>query len=622
MDLIFNLLGGFVLIVLFHYIFSSFVSLSQKTQNEYNRILDAVPIPAVIIWKLDLSIYIINKSASELLEYSNNDFRLKKYFDIYLNSEKGAPLFQILQEHGTISDYEILMYSGSGREITILLSANSIIIENKPALFLGLIDITHQKRLEKSVKENKELYKSIIKTSPDPIIMSDMLGKIFMLSPSAFELFGFSMQNNYPYGGYCLDYIHPEDLPRAKNALRELKAGIKSENNEYRAYSYDGALIEIESHAEIVKDQDGNPERILFIIRDITRRKEMERLILEKEERFNIIFQEVPDPLIIVQDSGTIIDINRTLEEWFSINKADYLLRNIQDAAILKSREYPEGIFARIHNLNQGEKIEIPLLLPDNTERYTVISIKRLLISNSNAILIHINDIDEIKRAYHTLTLTNNKINLLNSITRHDILNKVMVITGYSEILQKEIEDSDSLNIISAISDSGNDISHLINFTKEYQDLGLVKPKWHSIHNIVNKPVMLSLLSGIILTKPDKDIEIYADPMLEKVLYNLIENSKRHGTFVTHISLTYVQDGMDYLLVYTDDGQGIYYEDKERIFKKGFGKNSGLGLFIIKEILSITGLSIRECGIPNEGVRFEITLPVGKYRIKEGVLLK
>jgi signal transduction histidine kinase len=55
-------------------------------------------------------------------------------------------------------------------------------------------------------------------------------------------------------------------------------------------------------------------------------------------------------------------------------------------------------------------------------------------------------------------------------------------------------------------------------------------------------------------------------------------------------------------------------DEKERIFDRGFGKNTGFGLAISREILSITGMTIRETGEPGRGARFEITVPNGAWR--------
>ena len=108
--------------------------------------------------------------------------------------------------------------------------------------------------------------------------------------------------------------------------------------------------------------------------------------------------------------------------------------------------------------------------------------------------------------------------------------------------------------------------------------------------------------------------EILADPLIEKVFYDLMENSLRHGDHVTHMDYSVRETEGDLIIIYCDDGVGISGEDKKKLFQKGFGKHTGLGLFLSKEILAITGISITENGEPGKGVRFEITVPMGIYR--------
>jgi len=68
------------------------------------------------------------------------------------------------------------------------------------------------------------------------------------------------------------------------------------------------------------------------------------------------------------------------------------------------------------------------------------------------------------------------------------------------------------------------------------------------------------------------------------------------------------------LLFYTDDGVGVPAKDKQRIFERGFGKHTGLGLFLTREILSITGIAIAETGLYGGGVQFELLVPAGSFR--------
>ena len=69
-------------------------------------------------------------------------------------------------------------------------------------------------------------------------------------------------------------------------------------------------------------------------------------------------------------------------------------------------------------------------------------------------------------------------------------------------------------------------------------------------------------------------------------------------------------------IVWEDNGVGVPHEHKNQIFERGFGSHTGLGLFLVREILSITGITIRETGIPGEGARFEIVAPENGVRFE------
>ena len=218
----------------------------------------------------------------------------------------------------------------------------------------------------------------------------------------------------------------------------------------------------------------------------------------------------------------------------------------------------------------------------------------------------------------------NKKLNLLSSITRHDIKNQLLALMGFIE-LSKEISTNPEMrHFLEREEAAAQNIRWQIEFTKTYEDIGVHAPEWQDIGVRVQALQTILPLDGIEVSIEVTGLEIFADPLLEKVFENLIDNSRRHGERVRHISFSCVQPDMDTLiLVYEDDGVGVPEAEKERIFEKGFGKNTGLGLFLTREILAITGLSIKETGLHGKGVRFEILVPQGKFRfvkpaIKQG----
>jgi len=111
------------------------------------------------------------------------------------------------------------------------------------------------------------------------------------------------------------------------------------------------------------------------------------------------------------------------------------------------------------------------------------------------------------------------------------------------------------------------------------------------------------------------DLEVFADPLLEKACQRLFENSLAHGGHVSRIRVwhTVTPDGVN--LFFEDDGIGIPVEMKEQIFLHDDTRTSVRGLFFIREILDITDISIRETGEMGKGARFEMAVPRGMWRI-------
>jgi signal transduction histidine kinase len=146
--------------------------------------------------------------------------------------------------------------------------------------------------------------------------------------------------------------------------------------------------------------------------------------------------------------------------------------------------------------------------------------------------------------------------------------------------------------------------------------MGVLSPEWKDAGDLLDKISHQGLLSEVRLTNELHGLILYADPLLERVFYNLVDNAIRHGGSVSWISASYVPGNQGLLVIFEDDGSGIQDDLKEKVFERGYGRNTGLGLFLVREILSITGISIQEVGTAGKGARFEMWIPEGCYRFK------
>jgi signal transduction histidine kinase len=225
-------------------------------------------------------------------------------------------------------------------------------------------------------------------------------------------------------------------------------------------------------------------------------------------------------------------------------------------------------------------------------------------------------DITESMVQEESLRIANGKLKLLDSINRHDIKNQLLILRSNLELVRMSNTNPEDMKRLESVERSAAMIEKQINFAKQYQELGRTSPVWQSLTKELTK-TYAGYYSVDLSMSVDHScgIEVLADPLLPKVFHNLMENSLRYGNRPGKIDVHCERCGTDMLIVYEDQGQGISEEDKKKVFEKGFGKGTGLGLFLIREILGITGIEIQENGVPGQGTRFEIKVPQGRFRV-------
>jgi PAS domain S-box-containing protein len=207
------------------------------------------------------------------------------------------------------------------------------------------------------------------------------------------------------------------------------------------------------------------------------------------------------------------------------------------------------------------------------------------------------------------------KMDLIFSMTRRDILDQLSVIVNYLERAQLKTSREAMLAFFDKTLESVESIRNQMAFIRSLQDRGVTSPKWQSVKKSFWDAVRLIPSGDIDFVVEMDDTELYADPLLSRVFYNLLANSIQHGgDRMTKIRLYSQKSGESLTLIYEDNGTGIPFHEKEKIFDFGYGKGTGFGLFLIRELLGYTGMTITETGVPEKGVRFEIIVPKGKFR--------
>ena len=209
----------------------------------------------------------------------------------------------------------------------------------------------------------------------------------------------------------------------------------------------------------------------------------------------------------------------------------------------------------------------------------------------------------------------NLKMDLLFSITRQDILDNLSVIMSHLERAQLKNTHDDMQKFFNKTIGAIESIRNQISYMRALQELGLVSPKWQSVSQAFNDAKKLLPDTGVDTFVDVGNLEVFADPLLPRVFFTLLDNSLRAGSRpTTVIRLSVLREKQGLSIVYEDNGPGIPDRDKERVFETGYDDGTSQGLFLVRELLGFTRIRIRENGVYGSGVRFEIEVPEDKFR--------
>ena len=142
-------------------------------------------------------------------------------------------------------------------------------------------DITERKQAERALRESEDRYRALVDMSPDAVLVN-MEGKYVYANPAAHRLYGTASPNDL-VGTRALDHIHPDDRELVTARVAKLRSGEPVGAQEMRIVRLDGSSVYVEALAGSV-EFDGNAA-IQVLLRDITDRKEAEKMLLERDEQ-------------------------------------------------------------------------------------------------------------------------------------------------------------------------------------------------------------------------------------------------------------------------------------------------------------------------------------------------
>lgn len=465
--------------------------------------------------------------------------------------------------------------------------------------------------LDRKLRDSEARFRTITERISDVIFILDLEGNPTYVSPSITPILGIP-QDSFIKKGAGPETIHPDDLAKIEQAMEKLKNGSLAEQVEFRMKKHDGSYAVFDGRVIPVMT-GGVYAGVQMVARDITEHKRVEDSLKESEAKYRIIVENTNDAIYLHNFEGKILGLNENACRMVGYEKEELIGFNLAkidsgwrftpnpDLDLLLSRG--NHVFERLNTRKDRSVFPIE------------VSGKVVDRNGKGIVQAFVRDITERKQAEEALRQANKKLNLLSGITRHDINNQLAVLVGYVRDLEKKQPDPSLNEHFQKINATAQRISAMIQFTKEYDRIGVNIPQWQDCRTLVDMAAKQASV-GNVLVKNDlpSHSEVFADPMVVRVCFNLIDNAIRYGEKITTIRFSLQESGDNHVVVCEDDGNGVPADYKEKIFEPGYGKNTGLGLSLAREILDITGISLRETGEPGKGARFEITVPKGAWR--------
>ncbi len=247
---------------------------------------------------------------------------------------------------------------------TVAVEVNSQFIrgaDGRPTEMILLVrDVTARKAADAALRASEERHRSILNASPDNITITDLTGRIVLVSPVGVATMGYANEAEV-VGRSLYDFIAEEEHPRAAENIARMFQGILTGPEEYRGLRADGSAIDIEANGEFIRGSEGEPRELVFIVRDVTERKRARAELSASEERHRTILQQSHDMIakLTAQVPGVVYQYRLFADGRSCFPFASPGVRDIYEFTPEEVRNDATPVFERLH--------------PDDRERITAL---------------------------------------------------------------------------------------------------------------------------------------------------------------------------------------------------------------------------------------------------------
>ena len=541
------------------------------------------------------------------------------------------------QPSGFGKTFEMVGLKKDGKEFPLEASFSRWKMKGETFLTIVSRDVTGQKeawealkRTEKEAKNTLSLLSATLESTADGILVVNTDRKIAIFNRKFVEMWRIpdeimATRDDDQALAFVLDQLkEPEEFLAKVGDLYDQPEAESNDLLEFR----DGRVFERYSRPQKIV---GAVAGRVWSFRDVTEDKKAEKEVRENKQKFEGLFMGNPEAAVYLSQDFHILDMNPRFFELFGYPLEEVKGKDINDVVVPIERT-EEG-----HMLDQSAAkgyVYFDTVRKRKDGSLIPVSVSAAPIIVGGKLVGHMamyKDISELKgteaamkEMMQKLTTMNEKLRVVGSLTRHDVRNKLSIVTGNIFLARRRIPDNPVVaDYLHEMDSACQQILEIFDFARSYEMLGDEELKNVDVGETVEKAVSLfSDLKDVKISNECQGLKVLADSLLERLFYNMIDNSLKYGEKITQIRVYYEKSDKNLKLLYQDDGIGIPSAEKPKLFKEGYGKGTGYGLYLIKKMMEVYGWTIKETGEPGRGAQFTITIPETNENGKENYQIK
>ncbi|MEO5683270.1 MAG: PAS domain S-box protein [Chitinophagaceae bacterium] len=247
----------------------------------------------------------INKKAGELIKHDPSSLIGKNVWEVF-PAAVGSATYKLYTTAMETQQYTVNTdYYGP-----LDLWQENHVYPSPEGISVFIKDITEKKKAEQEINSSNERFQVVATATNDVVWDWDLINQSMWWNKNYYTHFGYPKKENIDVSSWY-DGIHPEDRTRVTESINHaIETGAPSWSDEYRFLKADGTPVFVLDRGYIMYNQENKPFRMAGAMVDVTTMRKAEEKIVNNEKRFRALLRNSTDGLILMDASGTMLDIS------------------------------------------------------------------------------------------------------------------------------------------------------------------------------------------------------------------------------------------------------------------------------------------------------------------------